>query len=108
MKRVLVLGTLIAALFLLPSAAQAHPGTWYWTPARASGALLEDGIQWQNGYHTVNYARCGGYGLYFRRGGSVFYKHQICYVDTDEDYPYYVRLHVISRFSWVVDFLRYA
>jgi hypothetical protein len=109
MKRVLALGAMVAALLLVPAyAAQAHPGRWYWNEGRAAGALLQDGIQWSDGYDTITYARCRGYGLYFTRGGYAYYKHLICYVTSDEDYPYYVRFHVLGANRWLVNFLGYA
>ena len=69
---------------------------------------MNGGIQWNDGYDGIDYARCNGYGYYLRRGGYVYYTTFVCYVEPDNDYPYYVRLFVVGRYSYNVRFMRYA
>jgi hypothetical protein len=110
MKRVLGFAALVAALvvLLVPAGAQAHSTRWYWSVSRVEGALINNGLQWRDGYDGVNDAQCAGYDRYLYKSGVAYYKHLVCYIDPDNDYPYYIQFHVVGRNTYVFYFLRYA
>ena len=109
MKRVLVLFTLVAALLLIPAfGAQAHNTRYYWSVGRVQGALINNGLQWRDGYDGVDGAQCAGYDRYLYKGGIAYYKHLVCYINPDNDYAYYIQFHVASRNTYTFYFLRYA
>jgi hypothetical protein len=94
--------------FALAGAAGAHNrGSWYWSPALAQSQLIDDGIEWEEGYEYVEAARCRGWGKWIisTRTGRKLYKHFRCSVqtvieDTGESDAYSMNFHVTGRYSW--------
>ena len=87
-------------------AAQAHPGTWYWSTDRAETRLQETGIKWPNQpLDKVGVARCEGIGKSIPGANySRLYKHMHCHVFlADLDFGgYWVIFHVLNRTDWTV------
>jgi hypothetical protein len=109
MKRVLAFVAIVASLLLIPAyGAQAHNTRYYWSIGKVENALINNGLQWRDGYDGVNDAQCAGYDRYLYQGGVAYYKHLVCYIDSDSDYPYYIQFHVLSRNTYTFYWLRYA
>ena len=114
MKRALLFAVVAAvAVFASVSliradGAQAHATRWYWDINRAENSLLNNGLQWRNRYDGVDFVECRGWDRYLVRGGVAFFKHMTCYIQPDDDDPYYIYYHVVSRNTYLFYWGGYA
>jgi hypothetical protein len=112
MKRLLVVGALVAAL-AAPAVASAYTG-WHWTVKSAQQTLERQGIGWsnQNGRDLVTNAKCVGIGVSWEDGGVVRFARFRCLVDAinpqGENERYYVRIKVTGKHSFSATFLRFV
>jgi hypothetical protein len=115
-KLILTAVVALAALCAVPAAtADTARTTWWWTADSAEATLIDEGIQWDagDGYDEVYEAVCFGLKPVWRSRGVTRYQHFNCYIEayqteTDEDEYYYVRVDVLGKYNWTVDFLRWA
>ena len=112
MKRLLVVGALVAAL-AAPAVASAFTG-WHWTVSSAQRTLERQGIGWSNqsGRDLVTNAKCAGIGVSWEDGGVVRFARFRCLVDAinpqGESERYYVRVKVTGKRSFSTTFLRFV
>lgn len=96
-----------AALAILVPAttASAHPTSWYWTPQAIANDIYTSNLHWRSGaVDTVTYVSCRGTGRSYRGG----FKHFRCYVESLEDAPFVIRVHILGRNSYSFRFRFYA
>lgn len=99
---------LVAAALALAASADAHETTWRWNAPKANLSLLEEGLQYQDGFHEVYDARCYGFGPWLDGKHRRMFKHFRCHVSTFEDLFYWIELHVTGKNTRVFRFLRWA
>jgi hypothetical protein len=106
MRTKLVIAAVVGLLAMLIPAANAfaHPGTWYWSAQKAANKIYRNNLQWTQGEDTVTYVECVGRGERYQG----LYKHFRCYIESVEDSPYYIKLHVLGRQDYTYNFLNYA
>ena len=113
-KRVALLAVVALAAIgagVAAPAASAHAGgSYYWSAVLAKSRLKGRDIVWAGGtYDDVVAAECSGRGEYVWNdyGTRRLYKHFVCGVITSTGATYAVKLHVVDRFRFHVDFLGY-
>jgi hypothetical protein len=89
MKRMLILCAVLVAGALSAVPAFGHAGAPYRTAQQAADSLVANDIEWDSGIDTVTYASCRGTGAHY----GIRYRHFRCYVETEEDDPYWVLVH---------------
>lgn len=95
------------ALGFTASAGAHNRVTFYWSSGLAEHQLVEDGVEWAEGFEYVDSARCRGFGPFTRskKSGRRLFKHFRCSVVTtsektgDQD-SYRLTLHVLGRYRW--------
>jgi hypothetical protein len=101
MRLVLSVAFAVVVLAFGAGAATAAPAGAPWITAQSAAQELVDyGIEWDEGTDTVDYAWCKGYGRHVGSG----YRHFRCYVETEEDDPYWVRVHSswdLNSVEWI-------
>jgi hypothetical protein len=103
----LALGAVVALAAASPASAGQKP---YWTTQQAAKRLVKNDIQWDDGEHDiVVYAECTGRGpVYLSANGFRVWGQFVCYVKTDSEDPYYVRLTTKPGNNYRLKFLYYA
>jgi hypothetical protein len=104
MKAIASLVLVVGALALGAGTASAQSASAPWiTAGRAANVLYLNDIQWDEGYDTVTYASCRGYGTHY----GTRYRHFTCYVQVEEDDPYWVHADSVDGGGLDVNFLYY-
>jgi hypothetical protein len=102
------LGLATAAL-AFTGVASAHNGP-HWTPQQAAKRLLKNDIEWDSGeVDIVTNATCSGQGHSFiASNGHRVYGRFLCWVKTEQEAPYYVRMTSQPGNNYRLRFLYYA
>jgi hypothetical protein len=102
MKVRIVLSAVVVALVGLgvASAAQAHPGNWYWSQ-RAAANYLVDKLNTSDD-EAITDATCSGTGAPWKRPGVWLFHHFRCDVTDDLDREFTVTFHPTSRYHAAV------
>lgn len=107
-RTVIAVATATAAL-VFTATASAHNGP-HWTPSQAAKRLVKNDIRWDDGeVDIVTYAECSGEGHTFVAfNGNRVYGRFSCYVKTEREAPYYVRMTSQRGNNYRLKFLGYA
>jgi hypothetical protein len=100
----------VAALTLAsPAVAATSSKVWYWSNSKARDTLLYWGLDYGDSYEEVVYAECYGRGRWIWNdpGTRKLFKKLVCYVETREDDPYWIRFDVRGHDAWAFEFLHY-
>jgi hypothetical protein len=101
--KIMIAGVVAAAAALIPVAsASAHPGAWFWKASTVERTIFQEDLYWDDGtVDTVEYIDCVGHGKRYK----AMFKHFVCYVETAEWNPYYIRVHILGENDYRFDFL---
>lgn len=98
-----------AVALVFTATASAHNGP-HWTSTQAAKRLVKNDIRWDDGeLDVVTYAECRGAGhTFIAFNGNRVYGRFSCYVKTEREAPYYVRMTSLLGNNYRLKFLGYA
>lgn len=109
MRSLLTSLVIAVALFVGVTSANATT-TWYWNTAKANYVILDEGLQYSDGFAEVYVAHCYPYGRWIpaRDGKQRLWQHFNCHVMTFDDDNYWIKLHVTGKYTWRFVFWKWA
>jgi hypothetical protein len=80
---------------------------WYWTAQYVANALVSNGISWGGSVDPVTSDYCRAFGRSLASGGTKYYKHFFCSVQSSARRPYFVVVDVDAQNSYSVYWVDY-